>query len=177
MSVQAKLLIGHGKQKNTFCRSQWRKKIKKLVDNSAQRNTKKSTKYAGMIYVHSPWDIIQRVIKQTPFRLAGMWEDNALGWKIGHYPPIYQQRKGVYLLSMYEFIFNNNYWPFLEDIWCHFTFCSLQIMEAMALHLESSYEKLYRWTQGKVYGKIICSLNWYAINIHYTFSSVWLGFE
>ena len=26
---------------------------------------------------------------------------------------------------------------------------SLQIMEAMALHLESSYEKLYRWSQGE----------------------------
>ena len=28
---------------------------------------------------------------------------------------------------------------------------SLQIMEAMALHLESSYEKLYRWSQGTLY--------------------------
>ena len=28
-------------------------------------------------------------------------------------------------------------------------FISLQIMEAMALHLESSYEKLYRWSQGE----------------------------
>ena len=30
-SVQAKLLIGHGKQKNTFCRSQWRKKLKRWL--------------------------------------------------------------------------------------------------------------------------------------------------
>mgnify|MGYP007058294534 CR=1 FL=1 len=37
--------------------------IKKLVDNSVQRNTKKSTKYAGTIYVRSPWEIIRRVIK------------------------------------------------------------------------------------------------------------------
>ncbi|WP_299529719.1 hypothetical protein [Ulvibacterium sp.] len=28
--------------------------IKKLVDNSVQRNTKKSTKYEGTIYVRSP---------------------------------------------------------------------------------------------------------------------------
>ena len=36
--------------------------IKKLVDNSAQRNTKKSTKYTGTIYVRSPWEIIRTVI-------------------------------------------------------------------------------------------------------------------
>ena len=30
-------------------------------------------------------------------------------------------------------------------------FFSLQIMEAMALHLESSYEKLYRWSQGMMF--------------------------
>jgi len=33
---------------------------------------------------------------------------------------------------------------------------SLQIMEAMALHLESSYEKLYRWSQGMQSYRIIC---------------------
>lgn len=32
---------------------------------------------------------------------------------------------------------------------------SLQIMEAMALHLESSYEKLYRWSQGRLIAVII----------------------
>jgi len=31
----------------------------------------------------------------------------------------------------------------------------LQIMEAMALHLESSYEKLYRWSQGRLIAVII----------------------
>ena len=30
------------------------REIKRLVDNSVQRNTKKSTKYAGTIYVRSP---------------------------------------------------------------------------------------------------------------------------
>ena len=34
-------------------------------------------------------------------------------------------------------------------------FFSLQIMEAMALHLESSYEKLYRWSQGMLFAVII----------------------
>ena len=37
--------------------------IKKLVDNSALRNTKKSTKYTGTIFVRSPGEIIWRVIK------------------------------------------------------------------------------------------------------------------
>ena len=32
---------------------------------------------------------------------------------------------------------------------------SLQIMEAMALHLESSYEKLYRWSQGRLFAEIM----------------------
>ena len=32
---------------------------------------------------------------------------------------------------------------------------SLQIMEAMALHLESSYEKLYRWSQGTLFAVAI----------------------
>ena len=55
--------------------------IKKLVDNSAQRNTQKSTKYAGTIHVRSPWEIIRRGTKQiNPF--PACWyisEDNALG--------------------------------------------------------------------------------------------------
>ena len=38
-SVQAKLLIGHGKQKNTFAEASDRE-IKTLVDNSAQREKK-----------------------------------------------------------------------------------------------------------------------------------------
>ena len=42
--------------------------IKKLVDNSAQRNMKKSAKYTGTINVRSPWEIIRRVIKYiNPF--------------------------------------------------------------------------------------------------------------
>ena len=54
-SVEGKLLISYGKQKNTFCRPKpATEKLKKLVDNSAQRNTKKSTKYTGKIYLHSP---------------------------------------------------------------------------------------------------------------------------
>ena len=66
--------------------------------------------------------------KQTPFRLAGISEDNPLGWKIvlnisqlpsklcfsanclffgqsislQNYPPIYQPPKGVYLLITFE---------------------------------------------------------------------------
>lgn len=30
------------------------------------------------------------------------------------------------------------------------SFDSLEIMESMALHQESSYERLYRWTQSKL---------------------------
>ena len=30
--------------------------MKKLVDNSAQRNMKKSAKYTGTIYMHLPWE-------------------------------------------------------------------------------------------------------------------------
>ena len=37
------------KRKEYFLQKQVTEKIKKLVDNSAQRNTKKSTKYAGTI--------------------------------------------------------------------------------------------------------------------------------
>ena len=37
--------------------------IKKLVDNSAQRNTKKSAKHTGTIYVRSPREMIRKVIK------------------------------------------------------------------------------------------------------------------
>ena len=49
-NVQAKLLIGHGKQKKKgpFLRTS-DGEIKKLVDNSVSRNTKESTKYAGTI--------------------------------------------------------------------------------------------------------------------------------
>ena len=47
--VQAKLLIGQGKPKKTFCKSQLRINTR-LVDNSVPRNTKKSTKGAGTIY-------------------------------------------------------------------------------------------------------------------------------
>lgn len=54
---QAKLLIGQGKPKKTFCRRQQRTS-KKLVDNSVTRNTKKSRNYAGTIYVRSHWEII-----------------------------------------------------------------------------------------------------------------------
>ena len=39
-NVHAKLWIGQGKPKKTFCRSQWRIN-EKLVDNSVPRNTKK----------------------------------------------------------------------------------------------------------------------------------------
>ena len=118
-NVQAKLLIGQEKPNKTFCRSQWRI-TKKLVDNSVPKNTKKIRKIFrndlrafALIYVRSP------------FRLAGISEDNALGWKIvlkisqlpsklrfsaicsffgqsfglGHYPPIYQLPEGVYLLN------------------------------------------------------------------------------
>ena len=61
-NVQAKLLIGQGKRKKkTFCRRQWRHKT--LVDNSVLRNTKKSTKYAGTIYVRWLWEIIRRADK------------------------------------------------------------------------------------------------------------------
>ena len=38
-SVQAKLLIGHGKQKNKFAEAS-DGEMKKLADNSAQRNMK-----------------------------------------------------------------------------------------------------------------------------------------
>lgn len=38
---------------------------------------------------------------------------------------------------------------------------SLQIMEAMALHLESSYEKLYRWSQGRLIAVIIHQMHNY----------------
>ena len=65
-SVQAKLLIGHGTQKNTFCRSQWRKKLKSwltIPHKETRKNTKKSTQYPGTIYVRLPWEIIRRVIK------------------------------------------------------------------------------------------------------------------
>ena len=42
--------------------------MKKLVDNSAQRNMKKSAKYTGTIYMRLTWEIIQRVIKYiNPF--------------------------------------------------------------------------------------------------------------
>mgnify|MGYP007094298286 CR=1 FL=1 len=61
--------------------------IKNLVEKSARRNTKKSTKYVGAIYVRSPWEINLRVTKKkkkkrNPFRLARISEDNSLGWKI-----------------------------------------------------------------------------------------------
>jgi len=41
-------LFGHGKQKNAFFAEASDGEIKKPVDNSAQRNTKKSTKYTGI---------------------------------------------------------------------------------------------------------------------------------
>ena len=60
-TFKLKLLISQGKPKKSY-RTQWWIN-KKLVDNSVLRNMKKSTKYAGTIYVHSPWEIILRVIK------------------------------------------------------------------------------------------------------------------
>ena len=53
-SVPAQLLIGHGKQTKPFRRSPWQRNEKKLVDNSAQTNTKKSTIYAGAMYLRLP---------------------------------------------------------------------------------------------------------------------------
>jgi len=50
-----KLLIGQGKPKRDFLHKPWPvTDKKKLVDNSIPRNMKKSTKYAGTIYVCLP---------------------------------------------------------------------------------------------------------------------------
>ena len=47
-NAQAKLLIGHGKQKTGFAEAS-DGEIKKLADISVPRNMKQSTKYAGTI--------------------------------------------------------------------------------------------------------------------------------
>ena len=53
-SVQAKLFIGPEKQKKNSFAEASDGEIKRLVDNFLQKNTKKSTEYAGTIYVRSP---------------------------------------------------------------------------------------------------------------------------
>ena len=60
--------------------------IKKLVDNSAQRNKKKSVKYTGTIHVRSPCEIIGFTANCSFFGQS---------FSLRHYPPIYQPPKGV----------------------------------------------------------------------------------
>ena len=102
--------------------------------NSAQRNTKKSTKYAGAIFARSPWEIIWRVIKyinpfpgllvhgkimllaerfvvkisQLPSKLRFLAYSSFFGQSLsrGHYPPIHQPPKGFYFLII-QCVFNN----------------------------------------------------------------------
>ena len=59
-------------KKKTFFAEASDGEIKKLVENSTQRNTKKSTKYTGTIYVRSPWETIRRVIKSWNKPLYGL---------------------------------------------------------------------------------------------------------
>jgi len=105
------------------------RKMKKLVDNSAQRNTKKSTTYAETIYVCLPLEIIgglinkplsslliyQRImplaernwlsskISQLPLKLCFLanWSFFGQSFSLEYYPPIYQQLKGVHLLNIH----------------------------------------------------------------------------
>ena len=83
-SSQAKLLIGHGKQRNIFAEAgDW--EIRKLVDNSAQRKMKICKIYRNDLRVLALKNNLEgsKMNKPLSSLLAGILEDNVVGWKIG----------------------------------------------------------------------------------------------
>ena len=129
-NVQAKLLNGQGKPKETFCRSQWRITKKLVHDNSVPRNTKKKLKICKnelhSFALRNYWEGYR--INQTSFRIERLsskfhscprsvrFTANCsffgISFSLGHYPPIYQPPKEVYLLNIF-----NNYSSSPNGLW------------------------------------------------------------
>ena len=82
VSVQAKLLIGHEKQENTFCRSQWRRNLKAGWQFRTKKHEKIRKTYRDYLRAFALRNDSQGYKRNKPFWLARISEGNAQGWKI-----------------------------------------------------------------------------------------------
>jgi len=84
-SSEAKLLIGHRKQKSIIFAEAGDGEIRRLVDNSAQRKMKICKIYRNDLRALALKNNLEgsKMNKLLSGLLAGILEDNVMGWKIG----------------------------------------------------------------------------------------------
>ena len=82
-SVQAKLLLGHGKQKNIFCRSQWHRNEKAGWQFCTKKHEKISKIYRNDLHAFTLRNYSEGYQIYKPLSsLLVYWRTNATRWKI-----------------------------------------------------------------------------------------------